>query len=750
MAAGWVRLIGRAGAVAGAAAALTVAALALASPAYAAATTLYVGGANCSDSGQGTQTVPYCTIGAAAAVASAGQTVMVRAGTYPEKVTVAHSGTAASPIVYTAASGATVTVTGGADGFVLSGRSYVTVNGFRITATTGYGITVSGSSHITISGNTVTGAGHPVSGQTAGGIKLSNTTASTVSGNTTNNNSSHGIYLAAGSSGNVVSGNQASGNAEGYRRNANGIDVIGPSNTVIRNVVHDNEDSGLQFYPGGNDNLATLNVSYNNGDHGIDDLNVTGGRLIGNTVYHNCTSGINVEGTSGSYTVEDNIAVDNAVYPAYHGIACSRRAGNIGIWDSAPPTTTVDNNLVYLSKSGTMYVFGTAFTSLAAMRAATGQEQHGVQGNPDFADASGGDFRLTEGSPAIDAANSGVSGEQSTDFLGKSRMDDPLVANTGSGPRPFDDIGAYEFQSTGTPQSPVAALTVSPGSGNAPLRVTADASGSHDPQGEALTYTFDFGDGTTVGPQAGATATHTYGAAGTFTVRVTVTDTSQRTGTAQAGVSVGTATGTNPAFVNQIATNSSTSTRASGSITVWRPAGVAAGDMEIVTVQLTGAPTTGTFSGVDDAGNTLAVAKDVSDGNGNRFAVLYGTVNTALAVNAKITVTFPGTATSYRITGDEVSGVTGVDRAAGAVGTAATFSSGATGTTSGPREFVFGAVAVAPGTSPAWTNGWTAETTYALGGNFMGRAYTASNATGSFSATGTTTGTWLAVCVTFD
>ena len=34
--------------------------------------------------------------------------------------------------------------------------------------------------------------------------------------------------------------------------------------------------------------------------------------IIGNTIYSNCTSGINVEGTSGNYVVENNIAVDNA------------------------------------------------------------------------------------------------------------------------------------------------------------------------------------------------------------------------------------------------------------------------------------------------------------------------------------------------------------------------------------------------------------------------------------------------------
>jgi hypothetical protein len=172
------------------------------------------------------------------------------------------------------------------------------------------------------------------------------------------------------------------------------------------NVTHDNEDSGINIYPGGNNTLATSNVTYNNGDHGIDDLNVTGGRLIGNTVFHNCTSGINVEGTSGSYVVENNVAVDNAVYPAYNGISCSRRAGNIGIWDSAPATTTVDHNLVYLSKPGTMYVFKTSYTSLAAMSAATGQEKHGVQGDPRFANAAAANFTPLAGSPAIDRNSS--------------------------------------------------------------------------------------------------------------------------------------------------------------------------------------------------------------------------------------------------------------------------------------------------------------------------------------------------------
>jgi PKD repeat protein len=396
-----------------------------------------------------------------------------------------------------------------------------------------------------------------------------------------------------------------------------------------------------------------------------------------------------------------------------------------------------------------MYVFGSSYTSLAAMRNATGQEQHGVQANPNFANASSSNFQLTEGSDAIDSADSGVSGEQPTDILGTARSDDPLVANTGTGPQAFHDMGAYEFVSSGTPVPPTAALTVTPANGAAPLAVTADASASSDPQGQTLSYTFDFGDGTTVGPQAGATATHTYTTAGVYTANVTVTDTANLTGTAQKTVTV-TASASNPAFVAQIATNYSTTSHTSGNVTVWRTQGVVAGDVEILTVQLTGAGTTGSFSGIDDKGNTLSVAEDISNGSGGRFAILYGVVHTALGVNDKITITFPGAAASYRIVGDEVSGVSTVDKAVGAAGTSAAYSSGATGTTSSPNEFVFGAVGVFSGSTPSWSTGWTTETTYAVGTNFVGRVYKIATSTGSFTASGTASGSWLAACVTFQ
>src|SRR6266511_3676172 len=370
--------------------AVVIAAAALAAvwaqPAGAVASVLYVDNNNpsCSDGGSGTSSVPFCTIGKGASVAAAGQTVQVASGTYSELVTVGHSGSAGSPIVLTAAAGASVTVTGMANGFKVSGKSYITIHGFTVRNTSSYGIYVTGgSSNVTVSGDTVrdttsygihvkdsanvhvsgndvSGAGQQVSGYTKYGVKFANSTSSLVSGNVSHDNSEAGVFL---------------------------------DNTSDRNVSHDNEDSGLQFYSGSHDNLVVDNLSYSNGDHGIDDLNSTGQRIISNTVYKNVTAGINVEGTSPGATIENNLAVDN-------GINSPRTKGNIRVDSNSTSRTTVDFNLVYLSVSGqVMYVWGsTKYSSLATFQAATGQEAHGVQADPQWVSAGSGNFHLGSGS----------------------------------------------------------------------------------------------------------------------------------------------------------------------------------------------------------------------------------------------------------------------------------------------------------------------------------------------------------------
>ena len=425
-----------------AAAGAAVVSVAMAAPAAAAVTTLYVDKANgqCSNSGPGTQTTPFCTISGAAAKVVAGQTVQVSAGTYSEKVTVARSGTSGAPIVFAAASGATVTVTGGADGFVLSGKSNVAIRGFRITATSGPGITASSGSNLTIAGNDVSGAGKRVNGSTAKGISLSGITNSTISGNVTHDNSDAGIGLGSGSNGNTLTGNNSYANARGYSRAAAGIDLRNSTgNTVSANLLHNNEDSGLNIWTSSSNTLAVNNSVYNNGDHGIDVHSTNDARVVANTVYKNYDSGIEMTGSLRT-VLANNISADN-------GINSARTSGQLRADSTSAASTVADYDLLNQSAPlGSKTVFidwaGTKYATLAAFTKATGKEAHGIQADPQLA----ANLHLTAGSPAIDSANAAAPGEPAKDADGRSRVDIAGVPNTGAGSPPYADRGAFEFR----------------------------------------------------------------------------------------------------------------------------------------------------------------------------------------------------------------------------------------------------------------------------------------------------------------
>ncbi|MFH1575089.1 MAG: PKD domain-containing protein, partial [Acidobacteriota bacterium] len=82
---------------------------------------------------------------------------------------------------------------------------------------------------------------------------------------------------------------------------------------------------------------------------------------------------------------------------------------------------------------------------------------------------------------------------------------------------------------------PVASFFFSPTSGSPPLVVTFDGTSSYDSDGNIVSYSWSFGDGTT---GSGAIVTHTFRTRGVFTVRLTVTDNEGKQGSTSRTVEV--------------------------------------------------------------------------------------------------------------------------------------------------------------------------------------------------------------------
>lgn len=82
---------------------------------------------------------------------------------------------------------------------------------------------------------------------------------------------------------------------------------------------------------------------------------------------------------------------------------------------------------------------------------------------------------------------------------------------------------SFQLNSPSTPQNspPLAAISATPAAGVAPLDVSFSAADSRDADGDPLSYSWDFGDGTT---GTGESTSHIYTAPGSYTARVTVSD----------------------------------------------------------------------------------------------------------------------------------------------------------------------------------------------------------------------------------
>ncbi len=406
-------------------------------------------------------------------------------------------------------------------GIELSGHAWVTLLGFTVTRTDDAGIFLTNTNHCVVAHDTVTFARFH-------GIKCVGSPNLLVERNLASDNGDHGLYFVSGVSGSTVRFNESLRNARPTVRAANGIQFDhSPHNWVEGNLLHDNQDSGLQINAHSDSNTCIQNRSWKNGDHGYDHLMVTGNVHIGDVAWGNFKDGFSIEGISPANQLYDCIASDNGL-----------TTNEFDLWvdASSTPGFVSDYNMFWNSTAqAPVKYIATLYPTVAAYSVVSGQDAHSVQSNPRFVNPAAGDLHLLAGSPAIDAAITSVANWPATDAEGQARADDPGTPNTGSGPVPFADRGALEYIVPNLP--PVAALTITPASGAAPLAVTANASASTDPEHAIATYRFDFGDGTVIGPQASPLANHSY-AAGNWTAQVTVADSGGLTSTATAPVAV--------------------------------------------------------------------------------------------------------------------------------------------------------------------------------------------------------------------
>lgn len=450
-------------------------------PAHAVVSTIYVQNgsySNCSDNGVGSSAVPYCTISKAASVVQPGQTVIVGSGSYDETVTITAKGTAAAPIRFVGQSTPQFNIdtwvgsNGGGPNqnhaFVLNGAQYVTIAGFAVSGDQG-SVLVQNAQHVTLDKLQMVnerGSTPDVSVTGSSGVTLSDSWLE------------FGIDLRAGTSGTTIVGDQI----------PNG------------------------WYDGTGGILPAIRAT-----------DATATTVESNTITSACTQGIDLEGASTGAVIANNI-IETAGNAS--NVCGTANTTAITVAPTATSGTTSDYNLVHPDGSETPYVWnGTGYATVSAFTAATGQAGHDLAADPKLVTPPGSlaltsaPYYPSEGSPEVDSGDAAHA--PSTDILGLNRVDDPLVANTGSGSG-YLDRGAFEYQ------DPIALvpMSVKHVAAGSPLD-TSISTGVSAAWSKQITYTYDFGDGSPQKVETSGvtdTVTHDFARAGYERLVVTAND----------------------------------------------------------------------------------------------------------------------------------------------------------------------------------------------------------------------------------
>jgi hypothetical protein len=397
--------------------------------------------------GTGTSSAPFNTVGACAAVVTAGHTCWIKGGTYsPLNVCPKNSGTSDSARVTIAAypGDSPVLDGGGQSGsaFDCWYKNYLTIRGLEIRnyvagSTSnhgGFGAAISllhGLSPM-VTRNIVHDIVPSGSLQFAGIVANVNQSGSTaLSPVTITSNEVYDIDSAA-HTGDCGSG---TGVCQGMGIWVPAGDYVGGA-VISRNYTHGAGKDGIRVECGTNSTTLTIenNISVHNRNDGIDINNCfaktsvlvrnnfagwNGAQglqpkhtdrvvMANNTVYGSngfFANGDDPAGTTGNYgneyganwnlTLRDNVLVNGS----WGGQMTS---GAYGLHPA------VDYNLYSKITSGLWWIDGVGgFSTLSALRSGTGWEAHGMVADPLFVSTGSGNFALQSGSPAAAASSTG-------------------------------------------------------------------------------------------------------------------------------------------------------------------------------------------------------------------------------------------------------------------------------------------------------------------------------------------------------
>jgi hypothetical protein len=426
--------------------------------------TLYVsqfdGIGTCDDSGPGTPALPLCSLQLAADVVVPGQTVIVgpHGGHFPGNVRITRSGTPDQPITFEAGQP--------------WGPTGVTVGGLVNGPPSANGFTLSGVHDVKIQG-------FQVDNTSSAGIVVSNSSDITID------------HVAAGQIVPLPTDN---------------IDLRGTNHdiTISRSSLR-SDTTDISVGPGTSGLTVAENEFANVGT--TTSLSITGASstaITNNTSYiAQCPVAVfSISGSTGT-VIENNLVSAQCTSTPLVFVAADSTA-----------TTTLDYNVVATQNPDPLYSWGgTTYATPTALNAATGQAAHDLDVNPLV---NGETFAPNENSPLVDSADAAAPGVLATDFNGRPREDDPLVANAGTG---IVDRGAVERQDPMTISLRLSAT-------QAPTGGTVTATLTATPGWAPITgYTVDFGDGTQPAATSATTLPHVFTTTAPFDgVTATVSD----------------------------------------------------------------------------------------------------------------------------------------------------------------------------------------------------------------------------------